>query len=1025
MLTPTVRDGGRSTARKSTWSPGGASLRGVETRSSSARKTSAVLVSRSRDPLDPSDSRSPTRKLSRTPSATVLAEQARSESVGGRQTHPRLSRTDSTNAGDLGSSMFAEEIVVPKEKPTIKVCVRCRPFIAEDYAREVSGGQLALCVRMPTKHHVELLSDGESKQIFDFDRCYWSHDKNDHHFVNQRVIYEELGKKMLKHSIGGFNNCIFAYGQTGSGKSFSVLGGRSEAERGLLPRIVQSLFAHFEQGETEGCTCRCLVSFVEIYNEQLRDLLASWRTSGTGEISEESQEQVRRLDVRHHPVLGTVILGLTEAPVESSAEVLKLVQYGEALRAVGETAMNSTSSRSHCIFTFKTTVVTRVGQTRFAHTHLVDLAGSERAKRTEATGDRLREGNMINQSLTTLARVISSLAKKSKGKPPFRDSKLTHILKESLCGNSKTVMIAAISPNIADYNETLSTLKFAQSVKQVKTHAVANKASEKGIEEQLRGELSRLRQKLHALQQEKCADERILMSAQNRLREHEALYSRFGGDWDSMLAAERRRNVHRSAVLNLGVREEQLEELRRKHLEAVNDGSQSSNEDWSGASSGSGCFSGDDVGWKSPTLVYLGGVGSSTSKHNGGDRAVGHADSACGTASERSSPLTQPGALCLRGSAAANFLEDGKRAAAARAEMLTFELQRVASEAEEAEELAGRLSVTGHRRVRLRAMLAVSPTDPSHCSEPLVVVAREQGASGCMRQEIRPRDAEEWLAGPQLRARLAWLRARAKRDDELLPDAWAAAAAAAVAIGGAPRGSGSPLASPLSTTLPTPVSATPITNSRRSSAAGLGHSCDRPERRVSIVASRELTNGASLVGGGCSESEVTGAGSAKVKSVFRHFEAAWQAFDEADQALRSCTAQETPVCVGAGLISAAVARFGESPESWRDAEVEETLASAVRELPGVPHTTSLAPPPSSHGPAFVAAAAAAAAAAASANHGRLDRRLDVEAGVSGDHSAPTSSSKSSRSPSSRRSASEASHGSRPPSPWPVGIQVFV
>eukprot|EP00434_Breviolum_minutum_P020442 symbB.v1.2.018026.t1/scaffold1374.1/size123604/8 len=409
---------------------------------------------------------------------------------------------------------------------------------------------------MPSETQVRILDledPDDDSRAFEFDRCYWSHSSDHQFFATQQTLQSELGETMLEHAMNGFNNCIFAYGQTGSGKSYSVLGGKDE-ERGLLPRVVEGLFDHFAK-LPEGATYKTLVAFMEIYNEQIRDLLAP------------ADSEIKKLEVKQHPVLGTIVPGLTEAAVASCEEVLNLVDYGTQMRHVSATAMNATSSRSHCIFTFKTSLTEPDQPSKVSQTHLVDLAGSERAGRTKATGDRLKEGAAINQSLSTLARVISELAKSAKTKkkpnPPFRESKLTYILKESLCGNSKTVMMAAISPNFLDYDETLSTLKFAQSVKQVQTKAVQNAVNMSSVEAQLRAELNALKSQLQAYQDSVDSDE--LGFLKRRLDEQEQLCAYYGKDWDSLLAEEknrmdeRRTSLHPSALTGL----ENLQKLKK------------------------------------------------------------------------------------------------------------------------------------------------------------------------------------------------------------------------------------------------------------------------------------------------------------------------------------------------------------------------------------------------------------------------------------------------------------------------------
>eukprot|EP00913_Durusdinium_trenchii_P009743 g9152.t1 len=249
---------------------------------------------------------------------------------------------------------------------------------------------------------------------------------------------------MLDNALDGFNNCLCAYGQTGSGKTFSVLGADDPPEsRGLLPRILQELFSRLEHIDTQA------------EQEQIRDLLLPMN------------EKPAKLTVRHHPTLGIYVAGLTTNAVSSYQEVQSILDFGTKARSVASTNMNSASSRSHCIFTFNL-LKSGGGREQCASVNLVDLAGSERQKKTGTSGSQLKEGAMINQSLSNLALVINKLASFDDEKTdfvPFRNSKLTYILQESLSGNSKTVLIAALSPAFSNLEETLGTLKFAQTCK--------------------------------------------------------------------------------------------------------------------------------------------------------------------------------------------------------------------------------------------------------------------------------------------------------------------------------------------------------------------------------------------------------------------------------------------------------------------------------------------------------------------------------------------------------------------------------
>lgn len=304
---------------------------------------------------------------------------------------------------------------------------------------------------------------------FTFDRSFWSHDENDPHYADQEDVYNSLGEEFLDHNFEGYHTCIFAYGQTGSGKSYTMMG--TPENPGLIPRTCQDLFERIEAAESPDVTFHVRVSYFEVYNEHVRDLLAP------------KTDPPYYLKIRESPKDGPYVKDLTDVPVRSYADILKLMRKGDASRTVASTKMNDTSSRSHAVFTIMLKQIHHDMSTdetteRTARIRLVDLAGSERAKATEATGQRLREGSNINKSLTTLGRVIAALADMKKGgrKPkevvPYRDSILTWLLKDSLGGNSKTAMIACVSPT--DYEETLSTLRYADQAKRIRTRAVIN-----------------------------------------------------------------------------------------------------------------------------------------------------------------------------------------------------------------------------------------------------------------------------------------------------------------------------------------------------------------------------------------------------------------------------------------------------------------------------------------------------------------------------------------------------------------------
>jgi kinesin family protein 1 len=334
------------------------------------------------------------------------------------------------------------------------------------------------------------------QKVFAFDKSYWSFDRADDHYAGQDNLHTDLGKPLLDNAFQGYNNCIFAYGQTGSGKSYSMMG--YGTEYGVIPKICQDMFERITaMQEDKNLRCTVEVSYLEIYNERVRDLLNP-STKGN-------------LKVREHPSTGPYVEDLAKLVVSSFNEIEHLMDEGNKARTVAATNMNETSSRSHAVFTLTLTqkrrdVETNMAMEKVAKISLVDLAGSERATSTGATGARLKEGAEINRSLSTLGRVIAALADLSDGKKkktgkgasqvPYRDSVLTWLLKDSLGGNSMTAMIAAISPADINFDETLSTLRYADSAKRIKNHAVVNEDANARMIRELKEELATLRSKL-------------------------------------------------------------------------------------------------------------------------------------------------------------------------------------------------------------------------------------------------------------------------------------------------------------------------------------------------------------------------------------------------------------------------------------------------------------------------------------------------------------------------------------------------
>lgn len=388
------------------------------------------------------------------------------------------------------------------EAGNIKVVVRVRPFNSREKERSarcivsMKDNQTVLTPPPPEgKNGKPAKAALEGTKTFAFDKSYWSFNKEDGHFAGQDDLHTDLGKPLLDNAFQGYNNCIFAYGQTGSGKSYSMMG--YGAEEGVIPKICRDMFERIEgiHQADKNLTSTVEVSYLEIYNERVRDLLNP-ATKGN-------------LKVREHPSTGPYVEDLAKLVVRNFAEIDHLMDEGNKARTVAATNMNETSSRSHAVFTLTLTqkrhdVETNMDTEKVAKISLVDLAGSERATSTGATGARLKEGAEINRSLSTLGRVIAALAdmsdpkgKKTKGmQVPYRDSVLTWLLKDSLGGNSLTAMIAAISPADINFEETLSTLRYADSAKRIKNHAVVNEDPNARMIRELKEELAQLRAQL-------------------------------------------------------------------------------------------------------------------------------------------------------------------------------------------------------------------------------------------------------------------------------------------------------------------------------------------------------------------------------------------------------------------------------------------------------------------------------------------------------------------------------------------------
>uniref|UniRef100_A0A8C3AK19 Kinesin family member 13B n=1 Tax=Cyclopterus lumpus TaxID=8103 RepID=A0A8C3AK19_CYCLU len=378
-----------------------------------------------------------------------------------------------------------------------------------------------------------------SPQVFAFDHCFWSIDESQKDkFAGQDVVFQCLGESLLDNAFMGYNACIFAYGQTGSGKSYTMMG--SAEQPGLIPRLCSSLFSRTVREAREGECFTVEVSYMEIYNEKVRDLL-------------DPKGNRQALRVREHKVLGPYVDGLSRLAVACYKDIESLMSEGNKSRTVAATNMNEESSRSHAVFNIILThtlmdLQSETSGEKVSKLSLVDLAGSERAAKTGAAGERLKEGSNINKSLSTLGLVISALADQGAGKykskfVPYRDSVLTWLLKDSLGGNSRTAMVATISPSADNYDETLSTLRYADRAKSIVNHAVVNEDPNARIIRELREEVEKLKEQLLEAESMKAPE------LKDRLEESEKLIHEMTVTWEDKLtkteaiAQERQRQL--------------------------------------------------------------------------------------------------------------------------------------------------------------------------------------------------------------------------------------------------------------------------------------------------------------------------------------------------------------------------------------------------------------------------------------------------------------------------------------------------
>ncbi|KAJ8008742.1 hypothetical protein DPEC_G00081580 [Dallia pectoralis] len=382
---------------------------------------------------------------------------------------------------------------------TVKVVVRCRPLNRKEAAAAgapgIPGGGGGI-VEMDVRLGQVVLRNprappGEPQKTFTFDSVYDASSK-------QRDLYEETVRPLIDSVLDGFNGTIFAYGQTGTGKTYTMQGAWLDPERrGVIPNAFEHVFTQISRSPADR-QYLIRASYLEIYREEIRDLLDHNVQSGHGPNSH--GHSARSLDLRENPESGVYVRDLTSCVCRSVKEVEEVMNLGNQARSVGATDMNEHSSRSHTLFllTVECSQAGLDGQQhiRVGRLNLVDLAGSERQAKTGVHGERLKEAAKINLSLSALGNVISALADGRSGHVPYRDSKLTRLLQDSLGGNARTVMVATLGPAPQHYEETLTTLRYANRAKNIQNQPRVNEDPKDALLREFQKEIERLRAQL-------------------------------------------------------------------------------------------------------------------------------------------------------------------------------------------------------------------------------------------------------------------------------------------------------------------------------------------------------------------------------------------------------------------------------------------------------------------------------------------------------------------------------------------------
>eukprot|EP00835_Amoeboradix_gromovi_P000104 NODE_4_length_55019_cov_0.425091.p6 type:complete len:596 gc:universal NODE_4_length_55019_cov_0.425091:52074-53861(+) len=432
-----------------------------------------------------------------------------------------------------------------KMSETVKVIIRVRPFST----KEKNEGHFDI-IQSNEQEATITITDPKQNQTrnFVYDSVFSSQS-------TQLQVYSSA-RPVVMSVLDGYNGTVFAYGQTGTGKSFTMEGDRKNPDlRGIIPNAFDHIYSEIQK--KVGITCLMRVSYMEIYNEDIRDLLTD-----TG-----------KLEIKEHPTSGIYVKDLTSVVVKSPEDMFKVIEQGSKNRSTGATLMNEHSSRSHSIFQIFIEMEDN-GKFRSGKLSLVDLAGSERQEKTKATGDRFKEATKINLSLTTLGIVIKHLVDGKSTHVPYRDSKLTRLLQDSLGGNSKTLMIATLSPASYNYEETMSTLRYASRAKMIKNKPKINQDPKDALLRQFEDELQLLRSLLSEMDskptsgKKKDSSDEVNRKLEEHAKKKKELLQQMEELQNQLIKSE---NVEISSAeierLELSKKSELIEEERRKERE--------------------------------------------------------------------------------------------------------------------------------------------------------------------------------------------------------------------------------------------------------------------------------------------------------------------------------------------------------------------------------------------------------------------------------------------------------------------------